>query len=378
VATSEGRSWVDIAARLKFEQKVSWGRLSDELYVATGQRLSLNCIRAALRHRPEYGEAQSHPRQADAKSTILHAAAKGTTAAALCKSTGLTARMLAATLADLRDEGYQLIEYDGEIRLSRTAPPAENVFDLDWNGDRVLRFGVVSDTHLGSRWQQISHLNRMYDVFAREGLTRVYHNGDLTEGVRMRPGHEHEVFLHGADEQSDYVIDAYPHRDGLETWFITGNHDHSSIKHAGHDIGRSIALRRPDMKYLGLSNAQINLTPNCVLELNHPLDGSAYALSYATQKTIDAMTGGEKPHILLSGHHHKYFTMFYRNIHTIEAGCFQSQTAWMRGKRLPADVGGIIVEVHVADDGTINRCRVEWCPVFVPVKNDYPRMGAVA
>jgi len=60
-----------------------------------------------------------------------------------------------------------------------------------------------------------------------------------------------------------------------------------------------------------MSNAKINLTPNCVLEINHPLDGAAYALSYALQKRIDAMSGGEKPNILFDGHHHiKQFIYF--------------------------------------------------------------------
>ena len=38
------------------------------------------------------------------------------------------------------------------------------------------------------------------------------------------------------------------------------------------------------MIYLGQSDAVISLTPNCTLELRHPLDGTAYALSYKLQK----------------------------------------------------------------------------------------------
>jgi len=80
----------------------------------------------------------------------------------------------------------------------------------------------------------------MYDIFQQEGIETVYHAGDITEGVNMRRGHEYEVFKHGTDEQQQYVIDNYPKRKGIITKFITGNHDHSGIKAAGHDIGYPI------------------------------------------------------------------------------------------------------------------------------------------
>ena len=76
------------------------------------------------------------------------------------------------------------------------------------------------------------------------------------------------------------------------------------IKNGGIDIGRIIARERQDMTYLGQSNAKINLTPKCVLEINHPLDGASYAIS-SLQKLIDSMSGGDKPNILINGHHHK-------------------------------------------------------------------------
>jgi hypothetical protein len=187
----------------------------------------------------------------------------------------------------------------------------------------------------------------------------------------MHPGHEYEVHKHGADEQEQYIIDVYPNRPGIITKFVSGNHDHSHIKAGGHDIGKPIAAARQDMIYLGLSNAKVKLTPNCILELNHPLDGAAYALSYAPQKTIDAMQGGDKPNILLNGHHHKSFYMIYRNIHAYECGTTQAQTPWMRGKRIAANMGGWIIEVHVTEDGTISRCKGEFIPLYKPIEHDY-------
>lgn len=289
----------------------------------------------------------------------------------LCDKYKVSDRVIRATIEDIKDSGKMVTEINGSYKLCRDIVAEQNIYDEDWTGDKIIRFGIVSDCHLGSKWQQLTFLNHLYDVFKVEGITTVYNAGDLVDGYKMHPGHEYEVFKHGADEQEQYVIKAYPYREGIVTKFITGNHDHSHIKAGGHDIGKPIAAARPDMVYLGLANAKVNITPNCTVELNHPLDGASYALSYAPQKTIDAMMGGEKPNILINGHHHKAFYMLYRNIHCYEGATTCAQTPWMRGKRIAANMGGWIIEVHVNEDGTITRCMGELIPLYKPLENDY-------
>lgn len=283
----------------------------------------------------------------------------------------ISERIFDATIEDLKDRGY-IIENDNDTYyVCKIVIPKDNIYDVDWNGDRIIRFGVVSDTHMNSKDQQLTHLNTVYDIFQKEDIKDVYHVGDIDEGENMRQGHKYECFNQGADAHEKYIIEKYPYRNNIKTYFITGNHDHSMIRACGHDIGLFISKERKDMIYLGMSNAKIKLTPNCVLEVNHPLDGASYALSYTLQKTIDAMSGGEKPSILLNGHHHKAMYIFYRNIHAFECGTLQAQTPWMRGKRLPAHVGGWIIEVHVNDEGTITRCKGEFIPFYKMIKEDY-------
>jgi predicted phosphodiesterase len=283
----------------------------------------------------------------------------------------ISERIFDATIEDLRDRGYIIENENNSFYVCKDIVPKDNIYNVDWNGDKIIRFGTVSDTHMNSKDQQLTHLNTLYDIFQKEGITDVYHAGDIDEGENMRQGHKYECFNQGADAHERYIIEKYPYREGIKTYFITGNHDHSMIKACGHDIGLVIAKERKDMIYLGMSNAKINLTPNCVLEVNHPLDGASYALSYTLQKTIDSMSGGEKPSILLNGHHHKAMYIFYRNVHAFECGTLQGQTAWMRGKRLPAHVGGWIIEVHVNDEGTITRCKGEFIPFYKMLKEDY-------
>jgi len=253
----------------------------------------------------------------------------------------------------------------------RVPLPDSKTVEEQWLGQELIRFGVVSDTHLGNKWQQLTHLKQVYSFFADEGVHTVYHVGDVSDGWKMRPGHEQELFVHGADAITDYIVNHYPERAGIRTKFITGNHDYSLVKLAGHDIGHVIARERKDMEYLGTLNVRVRLTPNCTLELNHPLDGATYALSYSLQRYIDSLSGGDKPNVLLNGHHHKILYMDYRNIHGFEAGCFCAQTPWMKGKRISAHVGGWMLTLRVDDEGTVRRLDITKYPFYKMVEHDY-------
>ena len=214
-------------------------------------------------------------------------------------------------------------------------------------------------------------MHDFYDLCVREGISDVYHTGDITDGLKMRVGHEYELYEISADEMREDVVMHYPKRDGITTHFITGNHDASIYKHVGYDIGQAIAVRRPDLKYLGRDCATINLTPNCTLELRHPWDGTAYALSYKMQKMIEAMESDSKPNILAVGHYHKAEYLFYRNVHALQSACFQGQTPFTRGKGISVHIGGWIVTIRVDKNGTIQSFSPEFVPFYNSIKDDY-------
>lgn len=250
-------------------------------------------------------------------------------------------------------------------------PVEPQVITNKWTGDKIIQFGLMGDTQINSKYTQLTHLHKFYDICQQEGIDTVYHTGDIDEGEEMRMGHKYECYTQGVDDHIDEIVNVYPIRKGITTHFITGNHDHSIFKRVGFDIGPVIASRRPDMKYLGRDQAIIKLTPNCDLELRHPGDGTAYALSYKLQKQIEAMSGGEKPHLYAVGHYHKADYMFYRNVHAFQTGCFQSDTPFTRGKGISIHMGGWIVEVNVDTEGTITRLKQEFIPFYKAIKEDY-------
>lgn len=243
--------------------------------------------------------------------------------------------------------------------------------DAGWDGNETIRFALIGDTQMGSKYTQLTYLNAFYDLCEREEIASIYHTGDLTDGLKMRVGHEYELYEISADGQRDDVIRNYPKRNGVKTYFITGNHDASLYKQVGYDIGKAVAYERPDMCYLGRDCAVVNLTPNCTLELRHPWDGTAYALSYKMQKMIEAMESNTKPKILAVGHYHKVEYLFYRNVHIFQTGCFQAQTPFLKGRSISVHLGGWIVTVSVNSDGCIQRITPEFIPFYSSIKDDY-------
>lgn len=246
-----------------------------------------------------------------------------------------------------------------------------SVYDTDWSGAKEIKIAIMGDTQLGSKYAQITHLNKFYDICEQEGIKDVYHTGDITDGLKMRPGHEYELYAVSADDMIEDVVKRYPKRVGITTHFITGNHDASIYKHVGYDIGKAIARQRSDMEYLGKDCAVVNLTNNCKLELRHPWDGTAYALSYKPQKMVESMESDSKPNILAIGHYHKAEYLFYRNVHVIQTGCFQSQTPFTRGKGISVNLGGWIVTINVKEDGTIVSISPKFIPFYSSIKDDY-------
>jgi len=123
------------------------------------------------------------------------------------------------------------------------------------------------------------------------------------------------------------------------------------------DIGRN------DIHWLGHIEADV-LINNTRVKIMHPGGGSAYALSYSTQKIVESFQGGEKPHMLIVGHYHKYDNNYVREVLCLQPGCLQDQTPFMRKKKLGAHVGFCICTIKSREDGTIGKSSIEWFPFY--------------
>lgn len=233
------------------------------------------------------------------------------------------------------------------------------------------RFGVLGDNHLCSRYQRLDVLNSLYDLYAAEGITTVFNTGNWIDGEARF--NKHDLLVYGLDKQLKYWIDHYPQREGIETHYITGDdHEGWYTQREGINVGlyaQQMAERhgRTDLKFLGHMEADVLLPAkngNTVVRVLHPGGGSAYAISYTSQKIIESYTEAEKPHILLDGHYHKAGYNYIRGVHVIQTACTEDQTPFMRKKKLAAHLGGWIIEFSTDDQGNIIRLKKEFIPFF--------------
>lgn len=367
---SQGLTWKETAEAMIKACPEAFGQLSINQAYHRCRNIELGTP-SADSHKPR--AAVSVPRSLDVPvhEALMAALAKGADLNGLAQKLGTTQRVAEAMIQDARDQGYNVQESNKGYSISKILPPTDNWQAKPWGGEKMLRFGLVSDTHIGGVDTQLTLLHHLYDYFEQEGIADVYHAGDITDGERMRPGHEYELYMHGADAQVAHTVKVYPRRKGINTTFITGNHDYSFIKTIGLDIGRQISAQRDDMHYAGYMNAIIQLSPGCTLELKHPQDGSAYAMSYKPQKIIEALAGGEKPSIMAIGHYHKRLYMEYRNIHCVLCATTEAQTVFMRGRGLSAHLGGTIIELKLRDDGVISEFTPRFISFYASTKDDY-------
>lgn len=237
----------------------------------------------------------------------------------------------------------------------------------------TITFGLIGDTHFNSKYVQLTYLNNFYDICASQGITDVYHVGDVDEGEMMRPGHVYENYRQGADDHISEIVKNYPYREGITTHFITGNHDASFRKSCGLDIGKQIVTKRSDMNYLGRDIANINITNNITMQLRHPWSASAYALSYRPQKIVESMEAAclDKPDILCIGHYHKIEYLFYHGVHVFQTGCFQSATPFTTGKGISVSMGGWIVTVETDSEGNLKTITPKAVVYNEAIKEDY-------
>lgn len=256
-------------------------------------------------------------------------------------------------------------------KVAPPSPGGQHTVRVHDRGDGWKVIGFVSDTHLGSKHERLDVLKALYDIYASEGVTQVFHGGNWIEGQSKL--NQHDIAVFGMESQLRYFIDNYPARKGITTYYVAGD-DHEGWWQQREQVNIGQALQdkaeksgRHDLHYLGYVEADIELKArkgSTVLRVAHGGGGAPYAFSYALQKTVEAYGGGEKPAVLCLGHHHKFDYCMPRNVHAFMPGCTADQSIFMRKRRIEAHVGGVLAWLKQGPDGAIVRFRAEWIPFF--------------
>lgn len=240
-----------------------------------------------------------------------------------------------AALADLEREGKNVVLAEHGIELSRDLRPDRGTTRIDVSKfkGRKIRFGVTADNHLCSRYARNDVLEALFDIWAREGIDTVYQLGNMVDG-EARFNKFDLLTPPGFESQIGHLIEHWPKRKGMTTHFVTGDdHEGWYVRDFGINFGRVMELHaqeagREDMKFLSHMEHDVELkAPNgsSFMRLMHAGGGSAYAISYTSQKYVESLQGGEKPAVVLVGHFHKFSYEYPREVHVVQVGCFRGE-----------------------------------------------------
>lgn len=279
-----------------------------------------------------------------------------------------------STIAKLQEQGAMIIQtVGGKYDLSSSIALEPGKFSIKGTSNEwTHQFGITTDNHLCNKHSRLDVLTTAYDHFEREGIVTVYNCGNWIDG-EARFNKSELLTAPGMDNQLDYLIDKFPQRKGITTYYVAGDdHEGWYQQREGIEIGRYLQLRaenqgRSDLKYLAYAECDVALkygSGEAVMRVVHPGGGSAYAISYTDQKRTESYQGGEKPQIELVGHYHKWNHGYPREVHTVQCGCTCDQTLFMRKKRLQAHVGFVVVKIKQDKNGIVTRFAAEWFPFF--------------
>jgi len=193
----------------------------------------------------------------------------------------------------------------------------------------------------------------------------VIHLGDFVDGIDVYRGQVYELFIHGAQSQTDYAIKYYPKHKNITTYVLGGNHDYSFIKKSNTDIFRDIVQERHDIVFMGYHSRFVKFGPISM----YLVHGDGAANNSRLKRTMDKIT--QKVDMVLVGHYHIFnYLPMYRGMIGWQLGCFQAQTPYLKRRSYFPEVGGIILTIHKGKKGSI-RIIHELIPYYKMIKHDY-------
>jgi biotin operon repressor/predicted phosphodiesterase len=282
---------------------------------------------------------------------------------ALCSEFATDREVIETVLSDLEGEGYDISEREADgTRVVYLPTDVDRRYRLGTDGTE-LTIGLLSDTHLGSAAEHLDALHEYYDMLADRGISRVFHCGDISDGWKVHTGHLNEIKDEAAGwgNLKRYVINNYPRRDGVTTYFIEGNHDNKFYNRNNIRFGRLIANQREDLKYCGNSQATyvIDQQTGADLETIHPSGGKPYTTGYRLQTLYRERSVTDRPSIAGVGHLHGSMYAETEGVKGLYAGAWKGTTTYGKRKGHQAKIGGWVLDLTFGDDG-VRRLIPEW------------------
>ena len=161
-------------------------------------------------------------------------------------------------------------------------------YEIGQSKSDTLRFAVISDTHIGNLYERIDALHEFYKLLKKEKIDTVFHCGDVIDGHKIYRGQEYEQYAVGFDKQLEAIVKRFPK--GIDTYFISGNHDASYKNLGGFNVGKIIDKYVDNLHFLDQDIATVRLKTKSgklvKYRLMHPSGGCAYAVCLSEDTEI--------------------------------------------------------------------------------------------
>ena len=247
----------------------------------------------------------------------------------------------------------------------------KNTYSFNTDESDEFKFIAIADTRLGSKSQQLSILNDIYQKGHEMGYDNVILCGNISAGTYpIQDIYAETNFIDDTQGQIDYIISHYPKIEGMKTYFITGKIDDKHLKQEKINIGKRISDAREDMIYLGENSCEVKIDKSLMQVMSSKL-GKTYTVSYRTQQQIDSFRSEDKPDILLYGGLLQMEKYTYRNVKCISVPSVVATTKEMNEKRYSNTVGAWYITIRTNKKGQIESVSAISSPYYITAKDDY-------
>ena len=157
-----------------------------------------------------------------------------------------------------------------------------------------IKFGVVSDTHMGHKQYRPDILEHAVKRFDKEGVEFVLMPGDIIEGMSGREGHIYELSHIGATDQIAYAVsELNKFKQPIYAITATNSHDgwFSNKGNMGFEVGPVLDEKVDNFNFIGYDEADLVTSKGLRLRMTHPGDGTAYALCFDDKTEILTPSG---------------------------------------------------------------------------------------
>ena len=94
----------------------------------------------------------------------------------------------------------------------------ENLFFINLESEKVI---FISDTHIGSKYENIDYLNQVKYFIEKNNIKYLFHGGDIGDGMV-----NYHKYFNTYNKQIEHLLDIYFNKFEIKQYILGGNHDY--------------------------------------------------------------------------------------------------------------------------------------------------------